>query len=520
MKLPSFLKVPSMLLKQLYTYSSLENTSGGVKFSIKNRLNDAKVTGIHEIRLAGESIPLDRVSLQIGDQQLAAAAVTEQSPVDFPLRQVVEIHCANLELPNGKHAVFISVQSDPFGKIEFEVEDGLEEQVKRTTVPLDKDDNYSEEVIAKRQRFVEEFSGTKLEHTPHYSFDARVTQGNIENFSGVAQVPLGFAGPLNINGEHAQGEFVIPLATAEGTLVASYNRGMKVLNLSGGVKCTVVADCMQRAPVFVFDSAREARDFAHWVDENIEPIREAGEATSSVAKLLYIDTYLSNKFTFLRFNYSTGDAAGQNMVGRATFAACSWILEQPEVSSKLRRFYLESNFATDKKASQVNIMRTRGKRVTAECTIPKDVLVQNMRVEPETLQYHAGVANMGSFMSGANNNGLHSPNGITAMFIATGQDVANVSESSAGLLYSELTKDGDFYVSITIPSLIVATYGGGTSLPTQRECLEILDCYGRDRVNKFAEIVAGVVLAGEISLASAISALDWVSSHEQYGRNR
>lgn len=274
---------------------------------------------------------------------------------------------------------------------------------------------------------------------------------------------------------------------------------------------------MQRAPVFVFDDARAARDFSHWVQENIAKIREEAEATSSVAKLCDIDTYLASKFAYLRFNYTTGDAAGQNMVGRATFAACSWIIDHYQ---GIRHFFLESNFATDKKASQVNIMRTRGKRVTAEAVILRDKLIQHMRVEPESLAYHAGIANVGSILSGANNNGLHSANAITAIFIATGQDVANVAESSAGLIYTELTPAKDLYISITIPSLIVATYGGGTGLATQQECLEILGCSGRGKVNKLAEIIAGVVLAGELSLASAISSSDWVSSHEAYGRNR
>jgi hydroxymethylglutaryl-CoA reductase (NADPH) len=143
-----------------------------------------------------------------------------------------------------------------------------------------------------------------------------------------------------------------------------------------------------------------------------------------------------------------------------------------------------------------------------------------MRVEPEKLAYHYGIANVGAILSGANNNGLHSANGITAMFIATGQDVANVSESSAGIAYAELTKKGDLYFSITIPSLIIATYGGGTMLPMQQECLGMLGCVGKGTVRKFAEILAGVVLAGELSLGSAISSSDWVSSHEQYGRNR
>jgi hydroxymethylglutaryl-CoA reductase (NADPH) len=511
------MKIPGLILKQMYTHGSLENCEDGVRFSLKNRLSNATLTRLAEVRIDDRPIPLDRLSLEMTGDRVAASAVSPTSAIAFPLAKVVNIHARTEQLGKGQHEIALAFETTPFGALSFKVKDAIAEKVKRTTVPHDKDDDYTPEIVKARQKFVEEYSGHKLEHIDKFSFAPGRTKGNIENFTGVAQVPIGFAGPLKVNGEHAQGDFIVPLATAEGTLVASYNRGMKVLNLSGGVTCTVVGDSMQRAPVFVFDNARDGRDFVFWVDENLDKIREEAEATSSVAKLVYIDRYLSNKLVFLRFNFTTGDAAGQNMVGRATFAACSWILEN---HSKIRHFYLESNFATDKKASQINIMRTRGKRVTAECTIPRDVLIQHMRVDPETLTYHANISNVGAFLSGANNNGAHSPNGITAMFIATGQDVANVSESSAGVVYTELTRDNDLYISITVPSLIVATYGGGTGLPTQRECLEILGCYGRGKVNKLAEIIAGVVLAGEISLAAAISSLDWVSSHEQYGRNR
>ena len=274
-----------------------------------------------------------------------------------------------------------------------------EKESYEVSIPRDRADDYSEDVIKKRQEFVEEYSGAKLEHIKNYSFDPHTLEGNCENFTGVAQIPLGFAGPLKVNGEYADGEFLIPLATTEGTLIASYNRGIKVLNLSGGVKSTVVADAMQRAPVFVFEDAREGRKFVGWIIDNFDKIREEAEATSSMAKLKDIDPYTSNKFVYLRFNYTTGDAAGQNMVGRATFAACSWIIDVYE-KEKIKHFYLESNFATDKKASQVNIMRTRGKRVTAECTIPRNVLIEHMRVEPESLTYHAGVANIGSIPFG------------------------------------------------------------------------------------------------------------------------
>lgn len=512
--------IPSLLLKQLYTFASLKNTGDGIRFSLKNRLSDAKVTDFLGLSINGKSISLDNIVLDLGGGNTLTPKDVAKGSIDFPLKKTLEISVEMPELEIGKHSLEITFQAKPFGKLKIKVEDAISEtDENRVVIPRDNEDDYSEAAIKERQEFVEQFTGAKLNHTRQYSFDAHVTEGNCEHFSGVAQIPLGFAGPLTVHGEHARGDFLIPMATSEGTLVASYNRGIKLLNLSGGVKCTIVGDAMQRAPVFVFGDARGARDFVNWVKspENFAKIKSEAEATSSIAKLKEIDCYLAGKFAYLRFNYTTGDAAGQNMVGRATFAACSWVLDNYK---GIVHFYLESNLATDKKASQVNVMRTRGKRVIAEATIPREVLQQTMRVDTRGLAYHYNVANVGSILSGANNNGLHSANAITAIFIATGQDVANVSESSAGILYLELTPEENLYVSITIPSLIVATYGGGTGLPTQRECLELLDCYGKNRVHKFAEIVAGTVLAGEMSLASAISSSDWVSSHEQYGRNR
>ena len=511
--------VSSLLLRQLYTFGSLANTADGYRFRLKNRLSPAALTRIGSVLVDGCDVPLDRLTLTVtGRPPVGATAVSASCPVEFPLRQELDVQVRAEPLAAGIHQLAVSFEATPFGTLAFTVADSIEADAgERTHVPYDKVDNQSTEIVRRRQEFVEAWSGVPLRHTRHYSIDPTVTRGNIENFTGVVQVPLGFAGPLRVNGEHAHGDFLIPMATTEGTLVASYNRGMKVLNAAGGVHCTVSDDCMQRAPVFVFASAREARDFTGWVGQHLDEIREVAQATSHFVKLRDIETYLSNKFAFLRFNFETGDAAGQNMVGRATFAACGWILDR---LPRGVRFYLESNLPTDKKASQVNIMRTRGKRVTAEATLPWRVVTEQLRVKPETIAYHAGVGTVGAVLSGANNNGAHSPNGITALFIATGQDVANVSESSAGIFYAEVTPEGDLYLSLTIPSLIVGTYGGGTALPTQRECLEVLGCSGTGKVRKLAEIIAGVALAGEISLAAAISSLDWVSSHEKYGRNR
>jgi len=513
--------VPQMILKQLYTKNSLKNVNNGVVFSIKNRLKDVVIQEISKISVDKKEVPLEDVEIDKGNGSLLTPSdINKMKSFYFPLRKNLNLKIKGIQLEKGKHQVCIKFKIENLGALEVKAEDIVDSNDDGLLkIPRNEEDDYQWPIIKERQGFVESYTKRGYEHIFKYSIDPALTKGNIENFIGAIQVPLGVAGPIKVNGENAQGEFLVPLATSEGTLVASYNRGIKVANLCGGIKSTVVQDMMQRAPVFIFDDAREARDFVNWVNENIQPIREQAESTSNVAKLIYIDPYLSNKFAYLRFNFSTGDAAGQNMVGRATFRACGWILDQYKRGS-IKNFYLESNLATDKKASQINVMRNRGKRVTAEAVIKREVLVKYMRVEPEQLNYHSNVSNIGAFLSGANNNGAHSPNAITAMFIATGQDVANVAESSAAIFYSELTKEGDLYLSLTIPSLIVATYGGGTGLQCQRECLEMMDCYGKGKVNKFAEIVAAVALAGEISLGSAISSSDWVSSHETYGRNR
>jgi hydroxymethylglutaryl-CoA reductase (NADPH) len=373
----------------------------------------------------------------------------------------------------------------------------------RVPVPRNREDDYTLQAAEERRAFAQERTG--------------VLAGNIEQFIGVAQVPIGLAGPLLVNGEYAQGEFYVPLATAEGTLVASYNRGMRLLYESGGVTTTIVADHMQRAPAFLFASAREARAFADWLDEHFAEIKAEAEETTRSGKLVEIEKYTASRMLYTRFDYTTGDAAGQNLTGKATQAACRWIEAHNDT---IEHYFLESNFATDKKSSQINMLRTRGKRVVAEAVIPNEILRRVMRSDTRLMYKARQVSNLGGFMSGVNNNGAHSANGITAMFIATGQDAANVAESSAAYVYAELRDNGDYYYSVTIPSLIVATYGGGTGLATQRECLELLGCYGRDKVRKFAEIVAAAVLCGELSLGSAIVAEEWVKAHDLYGRNR
>jgi hydroxymethylglutaryl-CoA reductase (NADPH) len=384
-------------------------------------------------------------------------------------------------------------------------------------VPRKRSGDHGAEQAAVRRAFVHERTGVELRHVGRYSLDPASSSGNIENFTGVAQVPLGVAGPLRILGEHAVGDFYVPLATTEGTLVASYNRGMRVLTESGGVRATVVDDRMQRAPVFVLETALQAKLFGQWVEEHVADVAAAAEATTHAGRLVEIEQYAVGPLRYLRFDFSTGDAAGQNMVGRATLAACEWIVaHHPDHPGYL----LSGGIDTDKKHSHINVLQTRGKRVVAEATIPGDLLRDVLGVSAEELFRARQLTLTGAFLSGSASNGAHAANGLAALFIATGQDAANVAESQAAIAYSQLLHSGDYYWSITLPALIVATVGGGTGLATQRECLEMLGCFGPGHVHKLAEICAAVVLAGEVSLASAVLAGDWVSSHERLGRNR
>lgn len=387
----------------------------------------------------------------------------------------------------------------------------------RYRIPRDGQNDYSREQAETRRTFLKEQTGAELTHTGNFSINPEALPGNIENFIGIVQMPVGVAGPIEIDGEHAKGRFYVPLATTEGTLVASYSRGMRVINECGGVKTTVVEQFMQRAPAFIFEDARAARDFGEWLDANFDAVKQAAETTTSIGKLIHLEQWSVSKTRYVRFNYTTGDAAGQNMVGKATLAACEWIKANYPHDSE---FLLSGNMDTDKKHSHLNMLHSRGKRVIAEVVLKKDIMKKLMKVDTWMMARSSVLANMGAMLAGAAYNGPHSANGIASLFIATGQDEANVVESHAGLLSHELLPNGDLYLSVTLPSLIVATYGGGTGLPTQKECLDLLGCYGKGKANKLAEIVAATVLAGDISLACAVITGHWVSSHDKYGRNK
>ena len=388
----------------------------------------------------------------------------------------------------------------------------------RIPVPRDKNNDYNPKMAEERRAFIESVSGTSLKHVSHFSLDPAILPGNVENFVGVAQVPIGVVGPLRINFEDGVEDIYVPLATTEGSLVSSYNRGMRLLTECGGVMTTVVEDIMQRAPVFLFENARIAQQFSEWVTTHVPEIKVVAESSTRTGRLVGIERFPIGPNVYLRFNYTTGDAAGQNMTARATYVACEWI--KSNYSGKILKYYLSGNIDTDKKHSQLNMLLTRGKRVVAEATIPREFLRRFLHIDTKDLLQTREVQMVGAFVAGSASNAAHAANGLAALFIATGQDAANIAESHSAITYTSCMENGDFYWSVTLPSLLVGTYGGGTGLPTQRECLEILGCFGEGKARKFAQVCAAVVLAGETSLVGAMLNGDWVDAHERLGRNR
>lgn len=350
--------------------------------------------------------------------------------------------------------------------------------------------------------------------TPNPSGEELV--GNIENYIGMARVPVGLAGPIRMLGEYAKGDYYIPLATTEGTLVASFTRGMKAISLSGGAVAKVISEGVQRAPYFRFKDLITAADFLQWIAAHHHEFERITGENSRFAKLSSITPALEGNAVTLMVEFTTGDAAGQNMVTICTDRICRFIASS--YPGQIVEWYLEVNASGDKKASRVSFRSVRGKRVCAEVVIPRDIVTSVLKTTPETIDRFGRAACYGALQSGTLGVHAHLANGLTALFIACGQDVACVAEAAVGTVRMEVTEAGDLYSSVTLPNLIVGTVGGGTSLPTQRECLEMINCFGTGGARRFAEIATGVCLAGELSILAALAAGHFSAAHERLGR--
>lgn len=339
-------------------------------------------------------------------------------------------------------------------------------------------------------------------------------QGNIENWVGFCSVPVGVIGPLRINGLQANGDFFVPLATTEGAMVASYNRGAYVLSLAGGATTACLAEGISRAPCFLFESIVDAGIFADWVCRQADSFQQYVSQTTRHGQLIEVKTCINGSSVYLILEYTTGDAAGQNMITVATEAVCREILKQTPIAP--RTWYLEGNLSGDKKACMMSFLGVRGKKVLAEACIPRKLVKRFLHSTPEDMSQYCKTSTLGGIQSGGIGVQGHFANALAGLFIACGQDAACVSEASVGMTDMEVNGKGELHVSVSLPNLTVGTVGGGAHLPTARACLEMMDCYGEGKARKFAEICAATVMAGEVSIIAALAAGDFGQAHASY----
>ena len=322
-----------------------------------------------------------------------------------------------------------------------------------------------------RRRAVENFTGSSLRTIAECPFDPQLAEKNIENMIGITSVPLGFVGPLLVRGDLADGEFLVPLATTEGALIASVNRGSSV-------------------------------------------ITAAAESTTRRGKLLSATPYIVGRSLFIRFAYHTGDAMGMNMATIASEAAARLV----ESRTCVEMVSVSGNMCVDKKPSALNAIAGRGKTVLADVTVPRELLEQKMHASPEAVvETCYRKCNIGSALSASLGSNAHVANMLAAVYIATGQDPAQVVEGSMGTTTAEVV-DGDLYMSVRLPAIEVGTVGGGTRLPAQAEALSMMGCLGDGKAVKLAEIIGAVVLAGELSTLCAQAAGQLGAAHSRLGR--
>jgi hydroxymethylglutaryl-CoA reductase (NADPH) len=343
-------------------------------------------------------------------------------------------------------------------------------------------------------------------------------EGNIENPLGHVRLPLGLAGPLRVNGLAAQGDYPIPLATTEAALVASYHRGCRLLTSIGGCTALILYESVNRAPGFIFKTAADACHFITWVVNQFDAFHAIVSKSTAHGKLIDIGCTVEGNHAYLNLEFTSGDASGQNMVTMASQAVCDYIVENAPITPI--QYYVESNLSGDKKASARAFMSSRGKKVTAEAIIPADILQKHLHATPTQMVDYWRMSAIGGVLSGTLGVHGHFANGLAALYIATGQDAACVAESAIGVTRFEVTPDGNLYASVTLPSIMVGTVGGGTSLPTQKACLQLMGLHGTGHARALAEVCAGLLLAGELSIIAALAVGHFTRAHRKLARDR
>lgn len=377
-------------------------------------------------------------------------------------------------------------------------------------------------VFARRKK-VEKMLGIKLPNIGYFSLDEAIAgTRHCENMIGVTQIPLGIAGPLQLKltiRQHPQPTtYYIPLATTEGAIVASVNRGCKAITESGGVNTYVEEVGATRGPVFKVSSISEGLKLKKWLDDHFSDLAKVGEKTSRHLRLKKLGTRIVGKYVYIRLYFSTGEAMGMNMATIGATHICEYI----EQKTKAVCISVAGNFDIDKKPAWLNVISGRGKRVWAEAVISSSVLKKVLKTDAQSIyQVWLGKNMLGSAMSGSLGFNAHFANVLAALFLATGQDVAHTVEGSMGITTTEIINKENLYISVYIPSLMIGTIGGGTSLGTQKEALSILglkeSLLSKDQ---FAQICAGAVLGGEISLLASLAEGSLSYAHQKLARGR
>jgi hydroxymethylglutaryl-CoA reductase (NADPH) len=376
------------------------------------------------------------------------------------------------------------------------------------------------DAIRIRREYIEGETSTKLDNIGIFSIDIeRVVKRNCENMIGTVQVPVGVAGPIQINGGYAQGSYWLPLATTEGALIASVNRGCSAITKAGGADVRVLHDGMTRAPVFATDSVVHAVQVCDWVTVHRDELKTLAESTTSHGKLNDIVTFVAGTSVFVRLEFDTKDAMGMNMVTIAGAKVADLIAQ----GTGARLIALSGNMCTDKKPAAINGIMGRGRSVVAGVALTHELISSVFKTDAKTIaevNYRKNL--VGSARAGAMGFNAHAANVVAAMFIACGQDAAHAIDGSTCITTVDLT-DAGIYVAVTLPSLPVGTVGGGTGVETQQECLRILGIAGSGtppgtNAKKLGEIIGSAVLAGELSLLGALAAQHLARAHQQLGR--
>jgi hydroxymethylglutaryl-CoA reductase (NADPH) len=381
-------------------------------------------------------------------------------------------------------------------------------------VPKHRKIDYTFEALQKRRDWLRAKTGVSLNFVANLSEAPDKLRGTIENPIGTAQIPLGVAGPLKVNGDYAKGLFYVPMATTEGALTYTCNQGMQLISLAGGAKSVILKDEIHIAPVFSFRTVSEANHFSDWLDQNFHTIKSLADSTSRHGKLLRLEPDVLDRNVIVKFYYTTGDAMGLNIITFGTEAACKYIVAE----TKPLKFFLQSSFSGIKKVTSHNFVRGYGKTVFSEAIIPASLIKRVFGICPSEIVEFYRLVHLTTTHAGMIGINGHTANALTAIFIACGQDTASVVDSHVGVTNFELAADNSLYVSVKLPSLLVGTVGGGTDLATQKECLNLIGCHGAGKAKKFAEIIAATVLAGELAICARVANGTFSDGHRKYGR--